>query len=99
MGSNLAKAFAVFTVLFGLLIPVQAQTTKPAATPPAASGSAAANEHRKQDIGMHRTIAAAHEEAARCLESGKPEKQCHEALNTACKGIALGRYCGMKHVH
>jgi hypothetical protein len=55
--------------------------------------------HRNDDIGKHRAIAAAHEAAARCLESGQKESGCHEALRKACQGIAVGKYCGMKHSH
>jgi hypothetical protein len=44
-------------------------------------------------------MANAHEEAARCLEAGTAEKQCHERLREACKGIAVGQYCGMRHAH
>lgn len=53
----------------------------------------------KEDIAAHRAIAAAHEKAAKCLESGKPEKECHAHLATECKGIAIGKYCGMRHRH
>jgi len=55
--------------------------------------------HVKQDITAHRTIAAAHEAAAKCLESGKPEKECHAELAKACKGLAIGKTCGMRHRH
>lgn len=55
--------------------------------------------HIRQDIAAHRTIAAAHEAAAKCLESGKPEKECHAALAKACKGLAIGKTCGMRHRH
>ncbi len=55
--------------------------------------------HIKQDIAAHRTIAAAHEAAAKCLESGKPEKECHAELAKACKGLAIGKTCGMRHRH
>jgi hypothetical protein len=55
--------------------------------------------HVKRDIVAHRTIAAAHEAAARCLESGKPEKECHAQLAKDCKDLAVGRYCGMRHRH
>ena len=55
--------------------------------------------HVKQDVAAHRTIAAAHEAAAKCLESGKPEKECHAELAKACKGLAIGKYCGMRHRH
>jgi hypothetical protein len=53
----------------------------------------------KEDIARHRAMAAAHEAAAKCLESGKGEKICLAELQTACKGLAIGKYCGMKHAH
>jgi len=53
--------------------------------------------HTKEDIKRHRTMAAAHEAAARCQESGKAEDLCMAELAKACKGIAYGKYCGMKH--
>ena len=53
----------------------------------------------KQDVAKHRAMAAAHEAAAQCLESGKDEDACNKALQTACKGLAIGKFCGMKHEH
>ncbi len=53
----------------------------------------------KEDIARHRAMAAAHESAAKCLEAGKGEKVCLAELQTACKGLAIGKYCGMKHSH
>jgi predicted secreted protein len=53
----------------------------------------------KRDIEAHRTLAQAHENAARCLESGKPEKECHAQLEKDCKGVGIGKYCGMRHKH
>ena len=53
----------------------------------------------KDDIARHRAIAAAHEAAAKCLESGKKEDVCYKELLAACKGLAIGKYCGMKHAH
>lgn len=53
----------------------------------------------KREIAQHRTIAAAHEAAAKCLESGKDEEICNAALAKACTGLAIGKFCGMKHVH
>jgi exonuclease VII small subunit len=45
-------------------------------------------------------MAAAHEAAAKCLESGKKvPDQCQKELQAACKGLAIGKYCGMKHEH
>jgi hypothetical protein len=57
------------------------------------------SDHVRKDIERHRAMAAAHDAAARCLESGKPEKQCHEQLQVACKGLGIGKYCGMRHEH
>lgn len=53
----------------------------------------------QEDIKRHRAMAAAHEGAARCLEAGKGEKVCLQELQAACKGLALGKYCGMRHAH
>lgn len=53
----------------------------------------------QEDIQRHRAMAAAHEGAAKCLETGKGEKVCMAELQAACKGLALGKYCGMRHAH
>lgn len=53
----------------------------------------------KEDIARHRAIAAAHEGAAKCLESGKKDQECEKQLQAACKGLAIGKLCGMKHQH
>jgi hypothetical protein len=75
-----------------------ASSTAPASA--SAKGRAAAPDaHRREDIARHRALAAVHEEAARCLESGRRESECHDAMRKACEGLAVGRYCGMKHVH
>lgn len=71
-----------------------AQTAAPAAKP-----AAAPSAHVKEDIARHRAMAAAHEGAARCLESGKTEEVCVKELQAACKGLAIGKYCGMRHQH
>jgi hypothetical protein len=75
---------------------------QPAAKTPAkparsAVDPAKAAEHEKDDIKRHRQIATAHEAAAKCLESGKEEDACNADLAKACKGIAYGKFCGMKH--
>jgi len=54
---------------------------------------------RKEDIRRHRAMAAAHEAAAKCLESGKPENDCLEKLRQDCKGLGIGKYCGLRHQH
>jgi hypothetical protein len=55
--------------------------------------------HVKKDIERHRAMAAAHEAAARCLEAGKEEDQCQKELQVMCKGLAIGKHCGMRHEH
>jgi Ni/Co efflux regulator RcnB len=63
----------------------------------AASGHSA--DEVKKDVQRHRAMAAAHEAAARCLESKKAPDACQKDLQAACKGLAIGKYCGMKHEH
>jgi hypothetical protein len=53
----------------------------------------------KKDIGDHRAMAEAHLNAARCFESGESPKDCHAQLAKDCKGLGIGKYCGMKHQH
>ena len=53
----------------------------------------------KEGIADHRAMAEAHLNAARCLEAGRPEKDCHAQLAKDCKGLGIGKYCGMKHKH
>ena len=57
------------------------------------------DKEKKEDIQRHRAMAAAHDAAAKCLESGKKEDVCGKELQAACKGLAVGKYCGMRHVH
>ena len=64
----------------------------------AAKGSHSAAEIQK-DIANHRAMADAHLAAAKCLEAGKGEKVCHEQLAKDCKGLGIGKLCGMKHLH
>jgi hypothetical protein len=68
---------------------------------PALSADAkkAASDALKKEIAGHRAMAEAHSNAAACLESGKPEKQCEEQLQKDCKGLGIGKHCGMKHSH
>ncbi|APW40697.1 hypothetical protein RD110_14275 [Rhodoferax koreense] len=66
-----------------------------------AAGASAAetDKETKEDIARHRAMAAAHENAAKCRESGKSEEICLKELQAACKGLAIGKFCGMKHEH
>lgn len=57
------------------------------------------DKETKEDITRHRAMAAAHEAAAKCLESGKKQDICLKELQAACKGLAIGKFCGMKHEH
>ena len=62
-----------------------------------AADAPALNQETLDDIAKHEKIAAAHTEAAKCLRAGKPDAVCEGALLQACKGIAIGKFCGMKH--
>lgn len=53
----------------------------------------------KRDVADHRALAQVHENAAKCLEAGKSEKECHDQLAKECKGVGIGKYCGMRHRH
>jgi hypothetical protein len=44
----------------------------------------------------HRLMAAAHAAAARCLESGRDHDLCLKELQESCKGLGIGRYCGLR---
>ena len=63
----------------------------------AASGHS--DKEIKVDVARHRAMAAAHEGAAKCMESDKKPEVCEKELQAACKGLAVGKYCGMKHAH
>lgn len=89
---------ALFAMVPGVSIAADAPDTKAPAKPATSKVDPAKEaEHAKEDIRRHRTIAAAHEAAAKCLEAGKAEDSCNAELAKACTGIAYGKYCGMKH--
>ncbi len=71
----------------------------PFALLPLAAAQAHDAKETAKDVQRHRAMAAAHESAARCLESGKKHEDCQKELQAACKGLALGKYCGMRHEH
>lgn len=64
-----------------------------------AQGTGHGDKETKADIERHRAMATAHEAAAKCLESGKGHEQCQKDLQAACRNLAIGKYCGMKHGH
>lgn len=82
----------VWTVFVGLVMSASVSVSAMAATDHG-------DKERKEDVARHRAMAAAHESAAKCLESGKAENVCEKALQAACKGLAIGKNCGMKHEH
>ncbi len=84
-----AMAVAGLAMLCGVLVLPAAAAEK--------KGHGAAEA--KKDIADHRAMAEAHLNAAQCLESGKPEKVCLDQLSKDCKGLGIGKYCGMKHGH
>ena len=63
----------------------------------AVAASPVLNQETLDDIAKHETIAAAHTQAAKCLREGKADAVCEGALLAACKGVAIGKFCGMKH--
>lgn len=95
---NRSALLAAVALAMGATLAV-AQSAAPAPKPAPAAKPAALSEHVREDITRHRAMAAAHEGAARCLESGKSEDVCSKELQAACKGLAIGKYCGMRHQH
>jgi hypothetical protein len=57
------------------------------------------DKERAEDIKRHRAMAKAHESHARCLESKETEKVCLDKLAKDCKGLGIGKYCGLRHQH
>jgi hypothetical protein len=46
-----------------------------------------------------RQTAQAHQRMAQCIGSTKPYEECLWDLQSACKGLAIGKYCGLVHAH
>jgi hypothetical protein len=95
-GDLMKAMFLIF--LLGSAVAL-AQSTAPTSKSTPSPTASKVDPHQAEDIARHRQMAKAHEEAARCLESGVNEAQCHSQLRAACKGIAVGQYCGMRHAH
>ena len=53
----------------------------------------------QKDVQDHLAMADAHVAAAKCLQAGTGEKECHAQLAKDCKGLGIGTLCGMKHKH
>lgn len=65
----------------------------------AQGASAPLDAHARVDMERHRAMAKAHEAAAQCLAAGRDHEQCQKQLQADCKGLALGKFCGMRHAH
>lgn len=63
------------------------------------SQSGALSAHDREDIARHQAMARAHEQAAQCLLAGRAHNECQKELQASCKGLALGKHCGMRHAH
>jgi hypothetical protein len=95
---SLLFAFVLFATIPVLAVAADTPAAKAPAKPATSKVDPALEAaHTKEDVRRHRIIAAAHEAAAKCQESGKDEEICDAELEKACKGIAYGKYCGMKH--
>ena len=91
-------ALLLLSAISALAIGADTAATKAPAKPATSKVDPALEaEHTKEDVKRHRIMAAAHEAAAKCQESGKDEDFCNAELAKACKGIAYGKHCGMKH--
>ena len=69
----------------------------PAAQP--AAGAPVLDAHTQEDIARHQGMAKAHAQAAQCLSQGRKADDCLQELRTNCKGLALGKSCGLRHAH
>ena len=65
----------------------------------AQGASAQLDAHARADMERHRAMARAHEAAAQCLAAGRDHGQCQKQLQADCKGLALGKFYGMRHAH
>jgi hypothetical protein len=92
MKTNWLTIAASMIFALALAAPASAQDAKKKEKPHGAA-------EVKEDIANHRAMADAHLAAAKCLEAGKSVKECHGQLAKDCKGLGIGKYCGMKHRH
>jgi hypothetical protein len=90
MKAKWTAGLAAAAIALALAFPAAAQQT---------TNKSHSADEVKEDIADHRAMAEAHLNAAKCLESGRSEKDCHAQLAKDCKGLGIGKYCGMKHRH
>ena len=95
---TLVLALVLLAAVPAVAIAADVPTAKPTAKAAQSKVDLAAEAaDTKEDIRRHRIISSAHEAAAKCREAAKSEDVCMAELAKACKGIAYGKYCGMKH--
>lgn len=108
MHHRFAAWAAAFSLLLSAAAGASAQPTvnSPLPTPQANQAAprptvapSVIDAHTREDIDRHQAMARAHAQAAQCLEAGKGEDPCQKQLQLACKGLALGKNCGMRHSH
>lgn len=76
-----------------------AHTQAPAKSESTSQAAPKLDAHTQEDIERHRGMARAHEQAAQCLSAGTKYDECQKQLQASCKGLALGKNCGMRHAH
>ena len=59
----------------------------------------ALDAHARETMAQHREMARVHAQAADCLQAGRTESMCHAELREACRGLGIGKYCGLRHSH
>ncbi len=87
------RRISIAAVAFLMAIPVFAQDKGKKGEKPHSASEV------QKDILDHRAMADVHLVAAKCLEGGKSEKECHAQLAKDCKGLGIGKICGMKQKH
>ncbi len=63
------------------------------------ASASAMDAHARETMAQHREMARLHGQAADCLASGRSESSCHGELREACRGLGIGKYCGLRHSH
>ncbi|KZK27398.1 hypothetical protein A4F85_05885 [Delftia sp. GW456-R20] len=101
---TLAPLRSVSLILAAVFLATAAQAhdhdhAKAQADAKAQGASAPLDAHARADMERHRAMAKAHEAAAQCLAAGRDHEQCQKQLQADCKGLALGKFCGMRHAH
>lgn len=76
-----------------------AHSSEQSAVHQAKQPAAKLDAHTLQDIERHESMARAHAQAAQCLAAGAAYDTCQKQLQASCKGLALGKHCGMRHAH